>query len=293
MENVRSSSWTRWVTLPALALILALPPGSVFAAADTYPSKPIRLIIPFAPGGVTDIVGRMIASKLSERLGKQVVPENEGGAGGILGLEQASKADPDGYTLCMVTLSYAFKPGTLLEVAVRSGRVHRGREPGERDERPGRAPERPGQDDQGVHCPREAEAGAAHLCGRGRRQRLASHGGVLQGEGDVDFKIVQFKGAGPATVDLLGGHSQFQITSLVSLAPNIKAGKFRALGVCGAKRSPMFPDVPTISEAGAPGYETRDWWGIVAPAGTPAPIVERLGREIKPFSPRRRFKNGS
>jgi tripartite-type tricarboxylate transporter receptor subunit TctC len=282
MKNMKALVGKTLGMLLVLLFVLAVSVASTLAAADTYPSKSLRLIIPFAPGGVTDILGRMIATKLSERLGKQVVAENQGGAGGILGLEMASKADPDGYTLCMVTLSYAFKPGLYPKLPydpaksftaianLASGMsalvVHPSVPAKTVKEFIALAKQKPGQ----LICVSAGVGSVSHLMAEFFKEKT-----------EVDFKIVQFKGAGPATVDLLGGHSHFQITSLVSLVPNIKAGKFRALGTCGAKRSPLFPDLPTLAEAGAPGYETRDWWGIVAPAGTPAPIVERLSREIK------------
>lgn len=282
MKIMKSLLFKTLLILFALSLVLAVSVASVFAASDTYPSKPVRLIIPFAPGGVTDIIGRMIAAKLTGRLGKQVIAENHSGAGGIIGLELTSKADPDGCTLCLISLSYSFKPALYTKlpfdaakaftpiVKLASGMialvVHPSVPANTVKELIALAKQKPGQ----LICVASGVGSVSHMMAEFFKEKA-----------DVDFKIVQFKGAGPATVDLLGGHSHLLFTSLVSLLPAIKSEKLRALGTCGVKRSILLPDVPTITEAGAPGYETGDWWGIIAPAGTPAPIVDRLNKELK------------
>ena len=281
MKNMKSSLFKTLGMLLAISLLLAVFAASVFAAADAYPSKPVRLIIPFAPGGSNDIVGRLIAAKLTESLGKQVVVENRGGAGGVLGAEIASKADPDGYTLLIISASYAFNPAldkspfdpakafapiTKLGSGPISLVVH---------------PSVPANSVKELIALAKKEPGKLILScsGAGSAQHLAAE--LFKIKAGIDFKIVQFKGGGPAMIDLLGGHSQFQLGSLIQTLPHIKSGKFRILGTGGVKRFVITPDVPTIAEAGVPGYEATNWWGILAPAGTPAPIVDRLNKELK------------
>jgi tripartite-type tricarboxylate transporter receptor subunit TctC len=249
-------------------------------AADLYPSKTLRLIIPFAPGGSNDIVGRLIAAKLTERLGKQVVVDNRGGAGGVLGTEMAAKADPDGYTLLIISAAYAFNPAlyTLpfdpvkafapiakLGSGPNSLTVHPSVPANSVKELIALAKQKPGQ--------------LINACaGVGSFQHMGTE--LFKMMAGIDFKIVQFKGGGPAMIDQLGGNSQFSLGSLIQTLPHVQSGKFRILGTGGLKRSGILPNVPTIAET-VPGYEATNWWGILAPAGTPAPIAERLNRELK------------
>ncbi len=264
-----------------ILLVVMVALWSSVAAAQTYPTKPVRLIIPFPPGGSNDIVGRLIATKLTERLGKQVVVDNRGGAGGVLGSEMAAKADPDGYTLLIVSAAYGFNPALYklpfdpvkgftpiakLGSGPNSLTVHPGVPANTVKELIALAKEKPGQ----LIC------GCA---GVGSFQHMGTE--LFKTMAGIDFKIVQFKGGGPAMVDQLGGHSQFSLGSLIQTLPHIQSGKFRILGVGGLKRSAILPNVPTIAEAGVPGYEATNWWGILAPAGTPAPVVDKLTQEIK------------
>ncbi len=265
--------------LIAISILLIFP--SAVLAADSYPSKPIRLIIPFPPGGSNDIAGRLIATKLSERLGKQVVVDNRGGAGGVLGSEMAAKSSPDGYTLLIVSAAYGFNPAlyklpfdpvkSFVPVAkLASGpnslTVH---------------PSVPANTVKELIALMKAKPGQM-ICGCagvGSFQHMGTE--LFKMMTGTEFKIVQFKGGGPAMIDQLGGHSQFSLGSLIQTLPHIQSGKFRILATGGKKRSTILPDVPTIAEAGVPGYEATNWWGILAPAGTPTPIVDRLNKEIK------------
>ncbi len=267
--------------LLALLLMLAVFAVSGFAAADPYPTKPIRLIIPFPPGGSNDIVGRLIAAKLSESLGKQVVVDNRGGAGGVIGSEMAAKSAPDGYTLLIASAAYGFNPAlyklpfdpvkSFIPIAkLGSGpnslTVH---------------PSVPATTVKELIALMKAKPGQM-ICGSagvGSFQHMGTE--LFKMMAGVDFKIVQFKGGGPAMIDQLGGHSQFSFGSLIQTLPHVQSGKFRILATGGLKRSAALPNVPTISEAGVPGYEATNWWGILAPAGTPAPIAEKLSQEIK------------
>ncbi|MEW6673055.1 MAG: tripartite tricarboxylate transporter substrate binding protein [Thermodesulfobacteriota bacterium] len=249
-------------------------------AADAYPSKPVRLIVPFPPGGSNDIVGRLIGAKLSERLGQQVVVENHGGAGGSLGSELAAKSTPDGYTLLIVSAAFAintslyklpydpykdFAPVSLLGKGPNVLAVHPSVPAKSVKELLALAKAKPGQ----LIC---AAAGV------GSFQHMGTE--LFKAMAGIDFMIVQFKGGGPSMTDLLGGHSNFALGSLIQFIPHFKSGKLIALGTGGSKRSSILPDVPTIAEAGVPGYESSNWWGILAPAGTPQPIINRLNKEI-------------
>jgi tripartite-type tricarboxylate transporter receptor subunit TctC len=263
--------------LQAGAVLLALTAG---AAAADYPDKPIRLIIPFPPGGSNDVVGRLVAHNLSDVLGQQVFVDNRGGAGGTIGSEIASKAEPDGYTLLVVSLAHAVNPwlyklpydhtkaftpvaifGSGTNVLVVN-------------------PELP------IHSVKELVAYAkAHP---GELNYASAGVGSFQHLGGELFKLlagvnivhVPFRGGGPAMVDVLGGHTKVMFSSLIQTTPHIKTGQLRALGTGGAKRNPVLPDVPTIAEAGVPGYEANNWWGMLAPAGTPPAIVEKLNKAV-------------
>ena len=250
------------------------------AAAQDYPNHPVRLIIPFPPGGSNDVVGRMVATQLSTALGKQVVVDNRGGAGGVIGTDLAAKAPPDGYTLLVISIAHAvnpwlykltydpikdFVPIAILATGPNVLVVN---------------PELP------VHSVKElidlAKQKPGDLfyasAGVGSFQHLG--GELFKLMADVNIVHVPFKGGGPAMIDVLGGHTKVMFSSLVQTTPNIKAGKLRALGTGGAKRSSVLPDVPTIAEAGVPGYQATNWWGIVAPAGTPQPIVDKVHQAI-------------
>jgi tripartite-type tricarboxylate transporter receptor subunit TctC len=281
MKNKKRRLCKKIGLLLALSIAFTFITATVTLAADSYPSKPVRLIIPFPPGGSNDIAGRLIATKLSERLGKQVVVDNRGGAGGVLGSEMAAKADPDGYTLLIASAAYGFNPAlyklpfdpvkSFTPIAkLGSGpnalTVHPSVPANTVKELIALAKQKPGQ----LIC---------SCAGVGSFQHMGTE--LFKMMTGIDFKIVQFKGGGPAMIDQLGGHSQFSLGSLIQELPHIQSGKFRALGTGGLKRSPMLPNVPTISEAGVPGYDVTNWWGIIAPAGTPAAIVEKLNKEIK------------
>jgi tripartite-type tricarboxylate transporter receptor subunit TctC len=264
--------------LKALGLVLALTAG---AFAQDYPTKPVRLIIPFPPGGSNDVVGRLIATHLGERLGKQIVVDNRGaGAGGVVGTEYALNQPHDGYTLLIISLAYSVNPwlyklpydplkaitpiamfGSGSNVVV----VHPSLPVNSVQELLALAKQKPGE-------LRYASAGI------GSFQHLG--GELFKLMAGVNILHVPFKGGGPAMIDVVGGHNKIMFSSLVQTTPHIKAGKLRALGVGGLTRNPVLPDVPTVSEAGVPGYEAVNWWGIVAPAGVPPAFVERLHKEI-------------
>jgi tripartite-type tricarboxylate transporter receptor subunit TctC len=250
------------------------------AAAQSYPSRPVRLIVPFPPGGSNDVVGRMIAAQLSTRLEKAVIVENQGGAGGLIGTEMAARSQPDGYTLLLVSVAYAFIPAiyrlpydpatAFAPVAILGAgpvviAVTSKLPVNSVKELIALAKEKPGELNYAT-------------AGVGSFQHLASE--LFKLQAGVDIVHIPFKGGGPAMMDVIAGNTQIAIGSLVQMLPQIKAGKLKALGVGSANRIAALPELPTISEAGVPGYEVTNWWGIVVPAGTPRSIIDRLHKEL-------------
>ena len=267
-------------SLTAMMLVSAMGLWHGVALAQTYPHKPIRVIIPMAPGGSTDIIMRIIAPKLSKSLGSMVIVDNRGGAGGTIGMDMVAKAEPDGYTLLTTSPAFATNPllhkvpfdpvksfvpiakiGTAPNVLV----VHPQLPVNSVKELIALAKKQPGK----LACGAGGIGSSMHLAGE-----------LFKMMAGIDFKIVQFKGGGPALIDAVGGHSQMVIGGLTQALPHIKSGKLRALGTSGLKRSKLLPHVPTIAEAGVPGYDASIWWGILAPAGTPALVVDRLYKEL-------------
>jgi tripartite-type tricarboxylate transporter receptor subunit TctC len=261
-----------------LAIVLSL--GAALAHAQAYPAKPVRLIIPFPPGGSNDVVGRVIATQLGERLGQGVVVDNRGGGGGTIGINAAAKSPADGYTLLFVSVGYPvsialgampveslqwFTPvasvgtGPSLLVVPSSLPVN------SVQELIALAKKKPGQ----------LNAGSA---GVGSFQHLATE--LFRLTTGIDIVIIQYKGGGPALTDTIGGQVHMNIGSAVQNVPQVRAGKLRALGVGGPHRLAALPEVPTFAEAGVPGAEATNWWGIVAPAGTPQALLQRLNGDI-------------
>jgi tripartite-type tricarboxylate transporter receptor subunit TctC len=250
------------------------------AIAQTYPARPVKLIIPFPPGGSNDVVGRVIAAQLSERLGQSVVVENRGGGGGTLGLNAAAKSAPDGYTLLLVSVGYPMSialgamPHESIQWFVPVASV-------------GTGPSLlvvpaslPAQSVQELVALAKRKPGAlnAGSAGPGSFQHLATE--LFRLQAGIDIVIVQYKGGGPALTDTIAGVVQMNVGSVIQNLPHVRSGKLKALGIGGAKRIPAMPEIPTFAEAGLPGAEASNWWGVVAPSATPAPIVERLRKEI-------------
>jgi tripartite-type tricarboxylate transporter receptor subunit TctC len=265
--------------LKTAGMLLAL---TTTAAGQEYPARPVRLIVPSAPGGSNDTVGRLIATQLGERLGRQIIVDNRGGAGTVIGTELAANAPKDGYTLSIISIAHAvnpwiydlkgrydpiksFTPIAILAAGPNVLVVNPGLQAKSVTELIALAKQSPGK------------LGWASA-GLGSFQHLG--GSLFELQAGVKFLGVRFKGGGPAMIDVIAGHNQVMFSSLVQTTPQIQAGKLRALGVGGKKRSPILPEVPTISEAGVPGYEATNWWGIVAPAGVPQAVVDRLRNEL-------------
>jgi tripartite-type tricarboxylate transporter receptor subunit TctC len=257
----------------AVALLLAL---SFAAIAAGYPDRPVRLIIPFPPGGSNDVVGRLVAQQLSIKLGQQVYVDNRAGAGGTIGTEACATAAPDGYTICVISIAHAVNPAlyTLKYDPIKSFTPISIFATGPNvlvvnptlpirsvKELLAAAKEKPGELNY-------ASAGV------GSFQHLGAELFKLQAQ--VNLVHVPYKGGGPAMQDVIAGHVKIMFSSLVQTTPFIKSGQLIALGTGGAKRSPVLPDVPTIAEAGVPGYVADNWWGLAAPAGLPKPLVDKL-----------------
>lgn len=261
-----------------MAVLFAL--ASSLAHAQAYPSKPVRLIIPFPPGGSNDLVARAVATQLSERLGQSVVVDNRGGGGGTIGINAAAKSPADGYTLLLVSVgwpvSIALKwmPEESLQWFVPAAPIGTGPSllvvptalpVNSVQELIALAKSKPG----------ELNASAA---GPGSFQHLATE--LFRLQAGINIVIVQYKGGGPALTDTIAGQVQMNIGSAVQNIPHVKTGKLRALGVGGKTRLAALPDVPTFAEAGLPGAEATNWWGIMAPTGTPPAALERLQKDV-------------
>ncbi len=262
-------------------LVLLLATGTS-AAANDYPSHPLRLIAPFSPGGGVDIVARALAQKLTEKWGQQVVVDNRTGATGIIGTDMAAHAPPDGYTLLLgnaathaVNVSLFkklpydavkdFAPVTLIGRVPEMLVVHPALPATTVRELISLAKSKPGK----------LTFGSA---GAGSPPHLA--GVLFQSLAKVRFVHVPYKGSAPALADLIGGQINMYFSNILSAVPYVKGGRLRGLGVTGRTRSAVAPEVPSIAEAGLPGYEDYNWYGILVPKGTPATIVKRLHADI-------------
>jgi len=272
-------------------MVCRVPRGLVIGAivlaptvswSQDYPTKPIRLIIPFAPGGTNDIYGRLIGARLSETLRQQVVIDNRPGAGGSIGADLAAKSPSDGYTLVIghigtlavnptlyPKLPYDpvkdFQPISMLAKVANILVVH---------------PSLPAKSVKELIALAKAKPGALVYGsgGVGGAGHLATEYFKMMGR--INIVHVPYKGTGPALIDLLAGQTQLVFAGVPGIAAHVRAGKLRALGVSTAKRLAVFPDLPTIDEAGVRGYEATQWYGVLAPAGAPQPIVAKLNGAI-------------
>jgi len=266
---------------PFITLILiafaALP-----AWSQSYPSHPVRIIVPFAAGGPADIYARVVGQRLQEALGQAFVVENRPGGGSVVGTDAVAKSAPDGYTLLMMSNTHTVneslisnKPFQLLRDFVPVAPVnysdlvlvvHPSVRANTLKELIALAKSKP-------HVLNYASSGPGtpyHMAGE-----------LFKAMAGLDIVHVPYKGSSGARTDILGGQVQMMFDAITTMAPNVRAGKLKALGTTGKVRSPVLPEVPTVAEAGVPGYEAVIWLGIMAPAGTPKPIVERLNAEIR------------
>ena len=262
-----------------LALLAALAPGAV---AQSYPSKAIRMVVPFPPGGGTDLLARPIAQELSERMGQSVIVDNRGGGNGMIGADIVAKSSADGYTVMMATsaevalnvavyskMTYdperAFAPVTEVAVSPLILVVPLALPARNVAEFIALAKQRPGQMSYA-----SGGAGGPHNVAGEWMKLLAK----------IDLIHVPYRGGGPLLTDLMGGHVDSAVAALPVVVAQVKAGRLRALAVTSAQRSPALPDVPTLSESGLSGLDVSQWWGVLVPAGTPRSIVAKLHDQV-------------
>jgi tripartite-type tricarboxylate transporter receptor subunit TctC len=274
--------WSRRLLLAATALLttsslLAQP----IEQQGDFPSKPIRIVVPYSPGAINDMLARALAKRLEASMGQSVVVENRAGGGAVIGTSAVANAAADGYTLLQVPAAHAnnatlvaklpydsIKSFSFITLAFRTPVLVL-----VKDKLPVKsiadlvslAREKPGNLTYGS----TGNGGAAHLMGE-----------MLKQKAGIDVLHVPYKGAAPAMTDLMGGRIDFTFASYTAALPALQAGRARAIAVTGTKRLALLPDLPTVAEAGIPGYEAVGWWGYAAPAGTPPAIIERLNREI-------------
>ena len=267
--------------LSILLVAIASTLVSTLTSAQAYPSKPIRLIIPFPPGGATDIIGRTLAQKLSTQLGQTVIVDNKPGAGGTLGSNEAAKAAPDGYTLLLATTStHSIAPSLYKNIPYSV----------EKDFAPISevatatnvlivTPNLPVSNVAELVLLAKSKPDALNFASSGNGTIVHLQSELFKLVAGVQLTHVPYKGTALAIPDLISGQTQMLFDSLVSALPHIKGGKVKALAVTSAKRTPLLPNVPTVIESGLPGYEVNTYFGLFAPSGTPREILQRLQRE--------------
>ena len=264
----------KWIVL----LLAALAP--LVAQAQSYPAKPVRIIVPFAPGGGSDFIGRFMAQRLTDSLGKQVIVENKPGAGGVLGVEQGIKSPADGYTLVLIASSYTVNPsiyklnfdpvsditpiiqisaGPLVAVVNPKLPVKNVKE------LIALARQKPGQ----VNFASSGQGSVIHLATE-----------LFDTMAGIKMNHIPYKGTGPALTDTLAGQTDVFFSSTATALPHIQAGKLRAIAVTTSKRIPALPDVPTVAESGLPGYDVVLWHGLIGPKGMPKAVVERINGDV-------------
>jgi tripartite-type tricarboxylate transporter receptor subunit TctC len=262
------------------ALALALP---AFAGAQqAYPTKPIRFVVPFAPGGGTDIIARIVAQQLHEALGQPVVVDNRGGAGSTLGTDIVAKAPADGYTMLLGNISLAFNawlykklpynalkdlaPVTMVAVQPNIVVVH---------------PSVPAKTIKELAELARKQPGKITFASAGAGSGTHLAGEMIKDIFKVDMLHVPYKGTGPALSDLIGGQVQMMVSTFASALPHVKSGRLRSLGVTSLKRSSAAPDIPTLDETGIPGYDYSTWYALFMPAGTPRAVIDRMSQTTR------------
>ena len=264
--------------LAGAALAMTL---SALGAAQDYPAKAVRIIVPFASGGGTDLSARIIAQKLSESLGANFVVDNRPGAAGIVGTESVAKSKPDGYALLVVSSSHAINPAMYPKLPYDTARdfapvslllsgptllvAH---------------PSLPAKNARELIALAKSRPGTLTFASAGHGTPPHMAGELFKSMARVDILHIPYKGNGPAYTDLIAGQVSLMFPNIATSLPYVKSGRMRALGVGGKQRSTIAPEIPTIAESGLPGYEMSSWFGLLAPAGTPPAVVNRLQQEI-------------
>ncbi|WP_219216410.1 tripartite tricarboxylate transporter substrate binding protein [Variovorax boronicumulans] len=273
------SSARRLLLAAAAALCLAAP---AFAQAQAYPTKPVRLVVPYPPGGPTDIVARVVAQKLSEQLGQQFIIDNRPGAGGNTGAELVARSPADGYTLVVATTAHAINPSLFKNLGYSLSK----------DLAPVSLltsgplvivanPSLPAKNVAELIALAKAKPGELNFASSGNGQSTHLSAELFASMAGVKMNHIPYKGSAPALTDTMGGQTQLMFDTMLSAMPHVKGGKLKALAVTSATRSPVAPDVPTVAESGLPGYEAIAWNGLLAPAHTPPEVLARLSTALK------------
>lgn len=260
---------TAALTLPALTL------------AQAFPAKPVKIVVPYPPGGTNDIVVRLLAQKLGDSMGQPFVVENKPGASGNLGAEQVARAAPDGYTLLLVTTGHSIHPSLYKHLRYN---IKTDLTPVSELTRGPMlvmvTPSLPYKTVQDVIAAAKAKPGSINFgsAGNGSSTHLATE--LLSSMAGVKMTHIPYSGSAPAMADVMAGNAQLVMDLMFSALPQVNGGKLRAIAITGAKRSPLLPGVPTVAESGVPGFETLAWNGLMAPVNTPKPIIDKLNAEI-------------
>jgi tripartite-type tricarboxylate transporter receptor subunit TctC len=280
-EEIMRPMKAKRYSVAAAALVLLSAPAVAQQGGASYPSRPVRLIVPYSPGGGTDVIARIVAQDLAQTWGTSVVVDNRAGGAGVIGMQAALAATPDGHTVVLNSLGLSYPPALMAKPPYDI----------EKDFAPvsmvaiqpfiyvvlptlgvstikeliALAKAKPGQ----IRYGSGGSGGASHLGTE-----------LLRKQAGIDLAHVPYKGTGPALTAMLGGEIQMQLIGISSVVPHIKSGRMRALAVSGAKRSSAAPDVPTVAESGLPGYDYDVWYGLFAPAGTPRAIVQKINADV-------------
>src|ERR1700704_4222650 len=253
---------------------------SFSAAAQAYPAKPVRIIVPFAPGGGSDFIARFTAQRLSGSFGSQVIVENKPGAGGLLGIEQGVKADPDGYTFTLIASSYTVNPALY---SLKYDPVNDITPVVQISQGPMLVvvnPKVPAKSAAELIALAKAKPGTLNFASAGQGSITHMACELFAYMAGIKMNHIPYKGTGPALTDTIGGQTDVFFSSTATAMPHVKSGKLRAVAVTTSKRIAALPEVPTVAESGVSGYEVVLWHGLIGPRGLPRPIVERINGEV-------------
>jgi tripartite-type tricarboxylate transporter receptor subunit TctC len=263
-----------------LALALALMVSAPAMAQQKYPAKPVHIIVPFAPGGGSDFIARFAAQRLTEALGSQVIVENRPGAGGLLGIEQGVRADPDGYTLTLIASSYtvnaALYPLKYDPLADITPLVQISQGPMIIVANP----KFPAKTTKELIALAKQKPGSINFASAGQGSITHMVVELFQSMAGIKMNHVPYKGTSPALTDTISGQTDILFSSTATALPHVKSGRLRAIAVTTAKRLPAEPEVPTVAESGVPGFDVALWHGLIGPKNLPRPVVERINGEV-------------